>query len=961
MDIGSVAVVNDYYADETNISFYLNGSYTQATNITLEASESITFTGYCGLDSWSSINKRNVTFSAPKIYMNITGDWGFFIKNDGNNSITFNNSSVNFDNTVYSTDPDYIGRLFFTGTSSLNITSNSNGKTLIHASTLAGTITLEVEDGVQDGDTFLIEATNNQLVITDGEWTATPSTSGNVTTYTLARANTTKTRLVYTPTTDIPANFTEVEYLESTGTQWIDIGTTVNTATDEIDLYFQLEETNNYKWFFGEYDSNNRLGLGSGDGTNKRNFLYKTTVVKINDVDMYNSQHHYSINSSGAFLDSVKKVNYSAFSSTSTLYLFNLNIDSASDYRCKCKVWSYRQKRNGVLIRDMVPCLDASNVPCMFDKVSGQTFYNQGTGSFTYGRKIIPVEYLQSSGTQYIDTGFTPNQDTKVVLDYQISTDLATGFPLFGSRVSASSRGFSYQRYSSNVMGGQYGNNITYSSIEPDLNRHIVIRDKNKIYLDGTQIVSQSTATFTCPGNLYLNAMNNDGTATIQNCSVKYYSMSIYDNGTLVLDYIPCKDENNVGFMFDKVSHTAYLNAGTGDFIVGKTRPKKKLRLIKDSPRRVPVGFKEVEYLESTGTQYIDTGLDYFADFEVGIKLASNATNKALGNGQVYCMQRVAANTPYWQFSSGTNNSWNSQVPITEFHIIKWKEDKIYSDNTFLKDKTKDLNSSNQMMLFGTDASHTYPNLIYFCKMWNPTTGELVRDFIPCLDNNDIPCLWDRVEQKAYYNAGTGSFTYGHTITPVEYLESSGTQYIDLGLKGKNGYDFDYKFNSTRIDSTAYGIGGEWESNKSCYLGLIRNTDKFAYHYQNTQSPVEVQTLTANTDYRVQAHLYSGEQYYIINGTKSAVGTITGTFESTTNMNLFRVNSSSPIYSYIKVYYCKIWDNGVLVRDYIACKDENNVGYMLDTVSHTLYNNAGTGSFTVGAELKDKIRFVKGK
>ena len=38
--------------------------------------------------------------------------------------------------------------------------------------------------------------------------------------------------------------------------------------------------------------------------------------------------------------------------------------------------------------------------------------------------------------------------------------------------------------------------------------------------------------------------------------------------------------------------------------------------------------------------------------------------------------------------------------------------------------------------------------------MWNPTTGALVRNYIPCLDTNDTPCLYDLVEQKPYYNAG---------------------------------------------------------------------------------------------------------------------------------------------------------------------------------------------------------------
>lgn len=39
--------------------------------------------------------------------------------------------------------------------------------------------------------------------------------------------------------------------------------------------------------------------------------------------------------------------------------------------------------------------------------------------------------------------------------------------------------------------------------------------------------------------------------------------------------------------------------------------------------------------------------------------------------------------------------------------------------------------------------------------------NDLVRDFIPVLDNNGIACLFDKVENKYYYNQGTGEFLYG--------------------------------------------------------------------------------------------------------------------------------------------------------------------------------------------------------
>ena len=32
------------------------------------------------------------------------------------------------------------------------------------------------------------------------------------------------------------------------------------------------------------------------------------------------------------------------------------------------------------------------------------------------------LEYIQSSGTQYIDTGFKPNQDTGITIDFQLTS-----------------------------------------------------------------------------------------------------------------------------------------------------------------------------------------------------------------------------------------------------------------------------------------------------------------------------------------------------------------------------------------------------------------------------------------------------------------------------------------------------------------------------------------------------------
>ena len=43
---------------------------------------------------------------------------------------------------------------------------------------------------------------------------------------------------------------------------------------------------------------------------------------------------------------------------------------------------------NDVLTRDLVPCLDNDENPCLYDKITGKTFYNKGTGEFIAGAEI---------------------------------------------------------------------------------------------------------------------------------------------------------------------------------------------------------------------------------------------------------------------------------------------------------------------------------------------------------------------------------------------------------------------------------------------------------------------------------------------------------------------------------------------------------------------------------------------
>lgn len=196
----------------------------------------------------------------------------------------------------------------------------------------------------------------------------------------------------------------------------------------------------------------------------------------------------------------------------------------------------------------------------------------------------------------------------------------------------------------------------------------------------------------------------------------------------------------------------------------------------------------------------------------------------------------------------------------------------------------------------------------------------------------------------------------------VEYLESTGTQWIDTGLLGRDGYDFEYRFRL--LNPLPCGIGGEYEDYRSCYIGLVRTNGYFAYHYYDSQKAiVQVQQMTLGADYNIKAHLYSGEQYFDINGVRGGIGSITGSFVSNFNIHVFAINSynQAAILSNMRLYSLKIYLNGVLVRDFIPVR-VGTTGAMYDRLgtggmnpdgsarTDGFYFNRGTGAFIIGPD-----------
>jgi hypothetical protein len=77
-------------------------------------------------------------------------------------------------------------------------------------------------------------------------------------------------------------------------------------------------------------------------------------------------------------------------------------------------------------------------------------------------------------------------------------------------------------------------------------------------------------------------------------------------------------------------------------------------------------------------------------------------------------------------------------------------------------------------------------------------------------------------------------------------------------------------------------------------------------------------------------------------------------------MTIGAINAGSVYYGQGRYRGCQIYDDGVLVRDFIPCQDPNGVAGMYDTLNNKFYANAGTGDFVTGEVKETTDVYIKG-
>lgn len=215
------------------------------------------------------------------------------------------------------------------------------------------------------------------------------------------------------------------------------------------------------------------------------------------------------------------------------------------------------------------------------------------------------LQYIESTGEQYIDTEVVPKYTSTFDMEFSL-TDLTQTQALYGTRTK--------------MDNGVYHNLFLYKDqriIEQLDNRFQLRWDENStqnfstnIYLDegkkvkfkknidtieistnGSSITIDNPHTeWEIDSSAYIFNQNQQDTPETRRGIMRLYYLKMYDNGTLIRDYIPVLDKKGVACLYDFVANKYFYNSGTGEFQYGDE-------------------YQVLEYLESKISQYIDTGI----------------------------------------------------------------------------------------------------------------------------------------------------------------------------------------------------------------------------------------------------------------------------------------------------------------------------------------------------------------
>ena len=398
-------------------------------------------------------------------------------------------------------------------------------------------------------------------------------------------------------------DYTKLEYIAANGTQYIEIDYVPNSETC-IECEFSVDK------IFESVDMNKQPLYGSSVLHNKNAFefwpqaygfscyasnTYKThTGVKLNEINhVIQNKNVLTVN------DTISTFPYSSFVCPNKLMIFatNRSAQGVSIFNYEgsvIKLFYLKISENGNVLHYLIPAyLDGTNESGLYDLIDGKFYQNKDSGSsFITGdvvndvssisncpvsayafKKILSnikryteLQYIQSqavsaSSGSYIDLGYTPTSNVKILIDFQYLNDRNNGYcAIFGSRQSnQNTRSLCLWYYKANGFTYAYNSRNSAKTSTLFTERMSVEINKNTCKFNDGTTISNPESSFTCDQDLYLFCTNTGGSAAT-NSNLRIFSFKL-DDGNVHLNLVPCKrNSDNVIGMIDTNTKTFYTN-----------------------------------------------------------------------------------------------------------------------------------------------------------------------------------------------------------------------------------------------------------------------------------------------------------------------------------------------------------------------------------------------------------------
>lgn len=208
----------------------------------------------------------------------------------------------------------------------------------------------------------------------------------------------------------LPAGYTEVEWIQSSGTQYIDSGVT-ETADMAVSCHFDVDTVAS-DYLFGSQQNSGSLSYNGIFKNNMLEYNYSeigftaANSIKLTE-EVTGSTNNITINGASHTLSTGTPQNVSML-----IFGIRRNTGAMRPYGGKAKLRYFKIKKGSNTVRDFVPCKNPAGTVGLYDLVGGEFYGNSGTGAFTAGAEVGKAEdrewqegdvLYRSQWTTYLD------------------------------------------------------------------------------------------------------------------------------------------------------------------------------------------------------------------------------------------------------------------------------------------------------------------------------------------------------------------------------------------------------------------------------------------------------------------------------------------------------------------------------------------------------------------------------